>query len=89
MRLPPPVKMTKEEDHQHMMDLLHITGRAAGSTGWPWHRLTIAVTKAPIAGFGIGSILAQAARNPQTSACNFWPVLAETPLRELRCRCER
>jgi hypothetical protein len=31
--LPPPVKMTKEEDHQHMMDLLHITELRRGRNG--------------------------------------------------------
>jgi hypothetical protein len=31
--LPPPVKMTREEDHQHMMDLLHITELRRGRNG--------------------------------------------------------
>jgi len=31
--LPPPVKMTSEQDHQHMMDLLHITALRPGRRG--------------------------------------------------------
>ena len=30
---PPPVKITKEEDHQRMMDLLHITELRGGRDG--------------------------------------------------------